>query len=167
MRNRIAVLVFLFFALLAPLYAAENSTELYQSGTELALSGKIDEAIVVFKRVVEISPRFSLGHYGLGKAYLMKKDMNSDAIVHLKRSVECDRRFAKGYFYLGMAYYFSGKYVAAVAAYKECIRNDSGYIEALYNIGAIYDIMDRDRNSAVFYSRYVKARKKDDSEIQF
>jgi len=145
----------------------ESSTELYRKAAKLAIDGQIDSAIPIFKRVVEISPYYSLGHYGLGKAYLCKFGMIDDAIRHLKKAVELDRRLAKAHFYLGMAYLMAKKYPPAAAAFKNAYRYDDSFIEALYNLGVIYEIMDRTYLSHVYFSRYLEEKAKEEEEIMF
>jgi len=145
----------------------ENSTELYRKGARLAIDGELDKAILVFKKVVEISPYYCLGHYGLGKAYLHKYGMIDDAIRHLKTAVELDRKFVKGYFYLGIAYLIAKKYPQAAGAFKSAYSYDDTYIEALYNIGVVYETMDRSYQSAVYYNKYLSERVKEAEDIVF
>src|SRR4030042_3543785 len=130
MRNRLtylAVIVVMLPVLAgAPVWAQrENSTELYQKGARLALDGQLDKAILVFNRVVDISPYYCLGHYGLGKAYLYKYGMVDEAIKHLKTSVKLDRKLVKGYFYLGIAYFLAKKYPPAAYAFKMAYNYDN------------------------------------------
>lgn len=107
--GRKRIIFILLIAASASLAARENSTTLYKRGALLAKSGKINESIKVFRRVVALSPWYCLGHYGLGKAYLFSKGYNSDAMRHLKRATELDRTHAPSHFYLGFAYLLGGK----------------------------------------------------------
>jgi len=145
----------------------ENSTELYRKGAKLAVNGELDKAIPVFKKVVEISPYYCLGHYGLGKAYLYKPGMIGDAIRHLKTAVELDRKFVKGYFYLGIAYLIAKKYPLAGRAFKLAYTYDDTYIEALYNIGVVFEIMDRSYQSTVYFNKYLDEKAKEAEDVVF
>jgi tetratricopeptide (TPR) repeat protein len=171
MRNRAVptVAAALFVLLLCPaaLLSRENSSELYRKGARLAASGKLDLAIPVFKRVIELSPYYCMGHYGLGKAYLYRKGMLDEAITQLRASVRLDRKFAKGYFYLGMACLFSNKYVPATAAFNKAYRYDPSYVEALYNLGVIYDITGRRYESQVYFTRYFDEKSKKEEDVLF
>ncbi|TFH43856.1 MAG: hypothetical protein E4G96_00015 [Chrysiogenales bacterium] len=150
-----------------PAASRENSTELYQKGARLALDGQIDKAILVFQRVVEISPYYCMGHYGLGKAYLYKYGMLDDAIKHLRKSVTLDRKLTKGYYYLGTAYFMAQKYPLAIHAYKSAYHNDETYIEALYNLGVVYEIMEKSYESKLYFSRFLSERTREDEDIFF
>jgi tetratricopeptide (TPR) repeat protein len=145
----------------------ENSSELYRKGARLAIDGQLDKAILVFKKVVEVSPYYCLGHYGLGKAYLYKYGMMDEAIRHLKSSVKLDRKFVKGYFYLGIAYFMAKKYKLAASAFKSAYANDDTYIEALYNLGVVYEIMEDSYKSYVYFSKYLGEKVKEEEDLVF
>jgi len=147
--------------------ARDNSTLLYKQGEALALQGKIPEAIGIFKKVTEISPYYALGHYGLGKAYLHLQGKRDDAVKELRKAAELDPGLAKVQFYLGMAYFFSDKLMPAVHAFAEAYRIDPSMIEALYNLGALYDIMDQPYHSNAWFERYRAARERLQSRRPF
>lgn len=149
------------------LYSRENSSELYQKGARLAMEGEIDSSIQVFKKVIDMSPSYCMGHYGLGKAYLYKRGMLGDAIRHLESSVKLDRRFGKGYFYLGFAFLLAKKYRNAARAFKMAYVYDNNYVEALYNLGAVYDSMGKKYESQVYFTKYFNERVKKEEGIIF
>ena len=172
MRNRLFMVAAV--TLLALLLAAtggaasrENSSELYRKGARLAIDGQLDKAILVFKKVVEISPYYCMGHYGLGKAYLYKYGMMDDAIRHLKASVTLDRKLVKGYFYLGLAYFMAKQYRQAAAAFKSAYTYDDTYIEALYNLGVVYEIMEQSYKSSLYYRKYLGEKVKEEEDLVF
>lgn len=164
-RGLIIVALFLFSSGTA--LPRENSTELYRTAARLAVGGQLDKAIPIFKQVVEISPYYCMGHYGLGKAYLFKSGMLDEAIKHLRLSVQLDRKLVKGYFYLGIAYLLAKKYSAAARAFKTAYSFDDTYIEALYNIGVVFDIMDKSYESGVYFNKYINEKIKEEEDIIF
>jgi tetratricopeptide (TPR) repeat protein len=167
MRIAAALIAALMSAAAGAAEPRENSTDLYQQGAKLAIEGDLDKAIPVFKKVVEISPYYCLGHYGLGKAYLHKYGMIDDAIRHLKTAVDLDRKLVKGYFYLGIAYMIAKKYPQAGRAFKQAYSYDDTYIEALYNIGVVYETMDRSFQSGFYFNKYLEERAKEAEDIIF
>jgi len=172
MPNKLMVIAVIAMAALFILAAEaaeprENSTELYRKGARLAIDGELDKAILIFKKVVDVSPYYCLGHYGLGKAYLHKYGMIDDAIRHLKTAVKLDRKFVKGYFYLGIAYLIVKKYQQAAHAFKLAYGYDDTYIEALYNIGVVYDTMDNSYQSTVYFNKYLAEKVKEAEDIVF
>ncbi len=167
MRNKIYIFFLLFFLIASSAESRDNPSVLYKKGAAFAAQGEIDKAIEIFKPLAENNPYYSLAHYGLGKAYLIKSGMLDESIRHLKISVALDRKFAKGYFYLGLAYQLSNKYNLAIKAYKDAYINSNSQIEALFNIGAVYDITGRIYQSKIYFNKYIKLKTKDDTEIIF
>ena len=127
MQTRPFILMVAIFILpfVIPIGARENSTMLYKKGVSLVLKKQLKDAEKVFKRVIKINPYYSLGHYGLGRVYLMKRGYLKEAVRHLKKSVSLDRRLAKGYFYLGMAHMLSKQYMRAIGAFKNSYKYDN------------------------------------------
>jgi tetratricopeptide (TPR) repeat protein len=168
MRNSILCIVALVTVSCAqPASAKPDSGILYREASARARSGDIDGAIVDFKKIIDLSPRYALGHYGLGKAYLCKKGELKNAIYHLRQSVACDRDLGKGYFYLGLAYMFSEKYALSLDAFMRAYTADRSIVEALYNIAVVYDMIRQDSNSTKYYDRFMTAKYKKDTDLLF
>jgi tetratricopeptide (TPR) repeat protein len=138
------------------LHGRENSTLLYKQASVKALQGNHDEAIIIFKRLVEVSPYYSLAHYGLGKIYLYKKGHIKDAIKELKLAAKYDRKHAPTYFYLGIALMFDKKYTHAIHAFSKAYKYDNSNLESMYNIGAVFDIMEDSFNAQKYFTIYYK-----------
>jgi tetratricopeptide (TPR) repeat protein len=167
MKRSCAALIILLLTIPLSLHAGKNSSVLYREAAKLALAGKIDESIPVFKKSIEVNPYYSMAHYGLGKAYLYREGRIKDAIRSLERAVKLDYRNAKGYFYLGLGYLISKKYIMAVHAFDNAYRNDSSLFEALYNIGAAYDIMGYEGKANKYYDLFLLKKDKIDMDVLF
>lgn len=163
----IYILIYLVFFPLKNLSSIENSAELYKKGARLAIKGKLDNAIDIFKKVIRISPHYCLGYYGLGKAYLYKHGTIDEAIKNLKQAVRLDRNLPKGHFYLGIAYFLSEKYEYALHSFNNAYKYDDSCIEALYNTGVIYDILKKYYKSNLYFKRYLDEKIKKDEDILF
>ena len=148
-------------------YSIENSTDLYKRGASLAVDGKLDEAITAFKKVIEVSPYYTLGHYGLGKAYLYMPGKLDDAIWHLRLSVKLDRGLSRGYFYLGMAYFFAERLPDAASSFARAYRLDDTLIESLFNLGVIYDRMKNSYKAKFYYNQYIQMKNRAEEERIF
>ena len=145
----------------SPCFARENSSILYAKAATMAQGGDVEGAIPLFRHVVELSPSFVLGHYGLGKAYLCVDGRLDDAVKELKVATTCDRKFAKAYFYLGIAYMFRRNYDWAIDSFRDAYLADRSFVEALYNIAALYDKMGHPFKSKKFFHDYYSAIKGD------
>lgn len=144
----LAVLLFQIFAY------AENSTSYYKKGVELYKAGNMSGAEQSFKKAVETNPSYTLGHYGLGRIYIKQRGKIPDAIKHLKQSVSLDPNFSRGWFKLGLAEFLSGKYIDSIHSFREAYDRDKTFIEALYNIGVIYDLLGKDYTAFTYYRLY-------------
>lgn len=154
----------LFFLIFQVSGFAENSTFYYNKGVEEFKAGNPGDAENSFKEAVKINPSYTLGHYGLGRIYILQKNRVPDAIKHLKLAVSLDPGFAKGWFKLGLAELISGKYVESLQSFKQAYERDKTFIEALYNMGVVYDLLGDNYTAFTYYRQYYRKVKgeKDD-----
>lgn len=133
-------------------------------GVESFKAGDLNEAEKNFKHALEINPSYVLGHYGLGRVYILRKGGAPDAIRHLKIAVSLDPGFVRGWFKLGLAEMVSGKLIGSLHSFKEAYNRDKTYIEALYNMGVVYDLLGDEYKAFTYYRHYYKKIKgeKDD-----
>lgn len=127
----------------------------------MALNMQFEEAAEKFKRSIELSPYYVLPHYGLGRCYLNIDGKRKEAIREFKIAITLDKNFSSSYFYLGMAYMLEQQYAYALTAFQKAFHYDSTRIEALYNIGAVYDLMGHPNKSLHYYDRYLRTKKTD------
>ena len=133
---------------------AENSTFYYKKGVEFYRAGNFIEAEKSFKQAIEVNPSYSLGYYGLGRVYIIQNGRVTDAIRHLKISVSLDPNFARGWFKLGLAELISGKYIESLHSFSEAYNRDKTFIEALYNMGVVYDLLGDNYKAFTYYRLY-------------
>jgi len=109
----------------------------YEHGTVLANQGKLDEAMVQFRAVLQIRPKDPLTHYQLGLV-LARKGLFDDAIQHYSKAVEAKPGFIEAMANLGNALVRQGKVDEAIDYLKRClaIRPKDGNVH--YNLAAAY-----------------------------
>ena len=134
----------------------ENSTFYYNKGVEFFKADNMPEAENNFKLAVKVNPSYTLGHYGLGRIYILQKGKMNDAIKHFKLSVSLDPNFAKGWFKLGLAELISGRYIDSLHSFEKAYEKDETFIEALYNIGIAYDLLGDDFKALTYYRLYYR-----------
>lgn len=161
---KLPFLIILSLFLLEQVVFSENSTFYYNRGVESFKAGSMTDAETNFKKAVEVNPSYTLGHYGLGRVYLLRKDKVSEAVRELKISVSLDPGLARGWFKLGLAELVSGKYMDSLHSFKEAYDRDKTFIEALYNMGVIYDLLGDEYLAFTYYRQYYRKTKglKDD-----
>jgi predicted O-linked N-acetylglucosamine transferase (SPINDLY family) len=92
-------------------------------GNVLQKLGRTDAAIALFRRAVEIEPRFSLAHNNLGTA-LLEKFQTEDAIACFRRALEIDPRLSQANNNLGSAMKELGHLEDAIACFERAAEAD-------------------------------------------
>ncbi len=149
----------LLFFLIHSAESLENSTFYYKKGVNEYRAGNFKGAEKSFIRAIELNPSYTLGHYGLGRVYLKQNGGSAESIKHLKRSVSLDPSFARGWFKLGIAEFLSEKYIDSLHSFNEAYKRDRTFIEALYNIGVVYDLLGDNYKAYVHYRQYYRRLK--------
>lgn len=98
----------------------QNAEEHYKRGNEYFFSGKYDEAIAEFKKVIETNPRDATAHSNLGNAYLLK-GIADEAISEYKKAVNINPNYSAAYINLGEAYRRKGMLDEAISTLKKVI----------------------------------------------
>ncbi len=122
-----------------------------QLGTVLSMRAD-SSAIGYFKRALKLRPYNHAAFYGLGMAYQNAGKIDSALIIYdsvLKlNQTDPQIYFNKGYIYLVE----KPDYKKAEQAFKRAIELDSTYVEAVYNLGRVFEA-ERKTDRAVFYYR--------------
>lgn len=102
----------------------------------LALSEEdVEQAIVEFRRVLDLDPGHTLARYNLGLV-LKRADRLPEAVAVLTRAVETDPR-PEAFYTLGVIYWQQGDTAAAARALRAAVSADPRHTEAHYTLGAV------------------------------
>jgi tetratricopeptide (TPR) repeat protein len=96
--------------------------------------GKTDEAIVAYRRALDLNANNALAHHNLGDALLAKGQLD-DAIAAYHKAIDSDPRYANAYINLGLALKTKGQLDDAIAAYRRAIDVNPSYALAHLNLG--------------------------------
>ena len=116
----------------------------YDLGLTYARLKKYDDAIVHYKKAVEISPNYGPAINGLGNAYAGMEDWDQ-AIFYYKK-VTKDVLYATphlAYSNLGNAYYYKGDLEQSERYYREALEIRPDFITALSGLAQTYIAMGR------------------------
>ncbi|MGA2240393.1 MAG: tetratricopeptide repeat protein [Candidatus Bathyarchaeia archaeon] len=91
--------------------------------------GHYDQAIAVFRTVLELNPQFSWAHFGLGAAYLMKQ-MHREAIMEFQTIRASVGNTPSGLAELGCAYGISGRVNEA----RKVLDELTGFLQQGYEV---------------------------------
>jgi tetratricopeptide (TPR) repeat protein len=114
----------------------DNPITLYVKGKSFTDKKDFNQALLQFKKIVEIQPDFLSPHYDLAKLYLVMGD-NDKAIEEYKKAAALDPKDASVHLSIGNIYTRQGKNDEALAEYKQVLTlapdSPIGYNELAYN----------------------------------
>jgi tetratricopeptide (TPR) repeat protein len=103
-------------------------------GNALKREGRVDEAIIQYKRTLEIRPSHAEAHNNLGNA-LVQKGQVDEAITCYQKALNINPGYAEAYNNLGNALVQKGQVDEAITCYQNALNINPGYAEAYNNLG--------------------------------
>jgi len=97
----------------------------YSLGTAYRDVGRFDEAIVEFKKTVELNPNLGEAHNDLGIEY-GKKSLYDDAIIEFGKAISLINQPSQVYYNLGFAYMKKADYTKAIQVFQNSLKYWSG-----------------------------------------
>ena len=112
----------------------ENPNLIYKQGMVQLKAENPEDAIALFKQVLELQPNLASAMEGLGRAHFTAKNLKT-AAMYFNQAVMYDPLLWQSYHYLGMIHDLNRDYPAAIKAYNTALtlRPDQGMI--LNNLG--------------------------------
>jgi protein O-mannosyl-transferase len=105
-------------------------------GTVLLQKGQLDEAIVHFRKALEIAPDHADVRANLGSALLQKGDVDG-AIAQYEKALEIKPDYAEVHYNLGNALLLKGQLDEAIAHYKKTLERDPQNADVYNNLGLV------------------------------
>jgi tetratricopeptide (TPR) repeat protein len=105
-------------------------------GQTALFRGRLDEAVTLFKRELEVNPGDAMAFYRLGDAYGRQLKWD-DALAALRKSVWINPYFSGPYILLGRAYTKKGDLAAAEGMLRQAIAYDPNNKAAHYLLGQV------------------------------
>ena len=125
-------------------------------GASAAISGKPDEAMKIFDRILERNSQNSFVRISRANIYIDQKKY-TEAEAELKKVIEFDPKNAAAHYNLGVALYRQNKLDEAVLAYRKAIELDPKNGQAFYNnLGATLDEQNKLDEAIVAYRKAIE-----------
>ena len=100
--------------------------------------GQFEEAIIQFKRALEVAPRYTLGPVLSGNIYTDAENYQGK-IKEFQEVIKMNREYARSNNYLGLAYLQQKNYSTAKYSLLESIKINPKYAKAHNNLGVLYE----------------------------
>ena len=103
-------------------------------GASAAQIGKLDDAIVAFKKAISIKPDYADAYNNMG-ATLQDQGKLEEAIEAYNKAIYIQPDYADAYYNMGITLKNHGKLEEAIDAYNKAISIKPDYADAYYNMG--------------------------------
>ncbi|XZN91800.1 MAG: tetratricopeptide repeat protein [Microcoleus sp.] len=110
------------------------NNDYHNLGNSLLASGRFEEAVIAYKKAVELNPNFSWSYHGLGDV-LQKLGHRDEAVAAYRKAIELNPDFAWSYHNLGDVLLELELWEEAVAAYRCEIKIKSDFAWSFCNLG--------------------------------
>ena len=122
---------------------------------------RMADAIAHFKKAVAIKPSYAPARNNLGTAYLALKEW--DIAIGIFKEISKDALYGTPHYPLsniGLAYYHKGEFKTALRFYKEALKIQQNFVNALRGAGRCYLALNDGRLALRYLSRAVKVAPK-------
>ena len=116
---------------------------------------KIDEAIYMYKKAIEVNPKYYKAHYNLGCIYLMQEKPNM-ALTEFKQAVKYKDDFAYGYYNMGCAYLKLKEYRNARYNFFRALDMKGTDPAIYYNLAYTFKKLNNEKQAKTYLDMYNK-----------
>jgi len=127
-----------------------SAKELFDEGVSLLNSGRFDEALALYVRVTQLTPRDGSAFYNKGVA-LDGLKRYEEAIASYDRAIQLNPSHVSSHYNRGVALGSLKRHAESIAAYELTLRLDPTKVNAHYNKGVIYDELKRYEEAIASY----------------
>lgn len=140
----------------------KNKGELTRTAEDWLLIGNIlqdkdrlDEAVYMYKKSIEVNPKYYKAHYNLGYIYLTNDKPNM-ALAEFKQAVKYKDDFAYGYYNIGCAYLALKQYRNARYNFYKALDIKGDEPAIYYNLAYTYKMLNNEKQAKTYYDLYNK-----------
>jgi len=132
-----------------------EAESLFQEALALEQRGATEEAIKVYRRVVEVDAQFAGAFVNLGTIYFTARDLKGAEKCY-KSAIEADPQYPLAYFNLGNLYDEFGDRASALMQYQSALKLNPNYSDAHYNIALLFQATGQVLKAVHHWKAYLK-----------
>jgi tetratricopeptide (TPR) repeat protein len=130
----------------------QNAKEFYEKGLEKAQAGKLEDAIELFSKSIELQPEDYYSWYNRGIANTML-DNYEDALPDFEQTVKLAPDYKKGWLNRGTTKKHLTDYEGALSDYSYAIKLDPNYADGYYNRGLVYEVLSKKDSACMDFNK--------------
>lgn len=111
----------------------EYATDYLKKGYKLQKIQKIDEAVLAYKKAIELNPKFSWAYHELGES-LMKKGLIDEAILAYQETIKINPKSSWSYYNLAEIFKKLDRFDEAIEKYHQAIYFNPEYYKFYQNL---------------------------------
>jgi len=134
-----------------------NFEKLFNKAIQLHLSGKIPEALVIYRQALKLNPNYidALNNQGI---CLQTLNRHEEALVSYTQALRLRPDYANLYYNQGICLKVLNRHEEALASYTQAIKLKPDYIEALNNQGNCLQSLNRHEEALASYTQAIKLK---------
>lgn len=138
--------------------------QIFQFGTLAARDEQYEQAIELFKKVIDMDPKFAPAYNSIGLVYQAMEggEMNAEALRYFKMAVDIEPGYVECWNNLGRACYSQGAFVQAEKALLKSLELKPAQPDVLLVLGWVYLIGESRAEKAISFFEQGLASRDDD-----
>jgi len=129
-------------------------------GVTLMRQGKDQEAMIHYRKALEIKPNYADAYYNIGTVF-MRQGKDQEALAHFLQALSLKPERAETHNQLGAILTRQGKVEEAIAHFAQAVRIDPDHEEARYNLGTVLLRRGRAQEAMIHFNRALQINPKD------
>ncbi len=127
----------------------------FLQGVDLEAGGRVEEAINLYEKALELDPQLAAAHVNLGTVYFTSQDWKK-AEHYYRQAIEANPNYPLAHFNLANLYDERGDQEQALTHYQTALKLDPNYADAHYNVALLYQASGSSLKAMRHWRTYVK-----------
>jgi protein O-mannosyl-transferase len=116
--------------------SGDSSTAHYNLGFRLHKSGNLEEAVLHYRKSLQLNPTASDAHYYLGDALAQRGELDA-AVGHYEQALQSKPSLWGAHHNLGIVYEMQGRFERAIDHYRQALIVNPEAVESHHNLGIL------------------------------
>lgn len=134
-----------------------NSQTLFKQALQLHQSGRLDEAIGLYRQLLKTLPKAAEIHFNLGYA-LLARGRQAEALDCFRQLTKSQPKLAEAHLALGNALARAGEHQAAAQSFRHALQIRPDLVEAHMNLGNVLSSLGRHEDAIASLTRAVRLK---------